>query len=238
VIRWPKRVAGTTKSKTVVVLGMHRSGTSVVAAVLRRLGVHIGDQLLGAHKDNPTGHHEALDMLELNDRILHSAGGNWLSPPSRAAILRQRRAFRSEIASLAWERNRRHKVWGWKDPRTALTVELFLPHLRNPRLVVVHRSPHEVARSLSARDGTDFEANMRLCRLYFERMEIALRRSRAPRLEVHYERLRMDPRGEVERLARFLGRELTSEELDSCAALVLDDDGLQVARARFGAGEP
>jgi len=70
-------------NKTVIVLGMHRSGTSMVSGVLNILGVDIGKDLLGNHWSNPLGHFENNDFRNLNTQILKEAGGDWLNPPSR-----------------------------------------------------------------------------------------------------------------------------------------------------------
>ena len=68
--------------RTFVVLGMHRSGTSLTAGGLEKIGIDMGDNQLGANQWNPLGHFENVDFVGLNDRILNTAGGNWLDPPS------------------------------------------------------------------------------------------------------------------------------------------------------------
>ena len=52
--------------KTVVVLGMHRSGTSMTSAILEKLGINMGDETLGPLETNPIGHFEDRMFLELN----------------------------------------------------------------------------------------------------------------------------------------------------------------------------
>jgi len=116
----------------VVVLGMHRSGTSLVANVLHHLGVHMGDQLLGANRFNPYGHWEDLDFLDLNVEILKAADGDWAHPPSEVRIRSVGDWFRPEIYQLlAWKQAQKRARWGWKDPRTALTAELYHPYLND-----------------------------------------------------------------------------------------------------------
>ncbi|KSW10770.1 hypothetical protein CF15_08305 [Pyrodictium occultum] len=143
--------------KTIIVLGMGRSGTSMVAGILHILGVNMGERLLGAHWSNPLGHFEDLDFVELNEEILRAAGGSWDNPPAREAILAVAPRFYDRIRPLAEEERRRHEVWGWKDPRTSLTVELYLPHLENPYFIVCHRDWEAIARSLKRRDGMSIE---------------------------------------------------------------------------------
>lgn len=69
--------------KVIVVAGMHRSGTSLVARTLNLLGADLGpsSSLLPAAPDNPSGFWEHRDVKELNDRLLASLGGTWDAPP-------------------------------------------------------------------------------------------------------------------------------------------------------------
>ena len=60
-------------NKTFVILGCHRSASSLVAKALHEAGVHMGDDLLSGLPDNPEGHFEDMDFLKKNVEIL---GGN------------------------------------------------------------------------------------------------------------------------------------------------------------------
>jgi hypothetical protein len=68
----------------VCVLGMHRSGTSLVARMLNLLGVHLGPdpRVLTSGKDNPTGYWEYRPFVDINDAILERFGGQWDQPPA------------------------------------------------------------------------------------------------------------------------------------------------------------
>ena len=60
----------------IIVLGMHRSGTSALARVLNLLGVDLGTNLLPAAEDNETGFWEHRDLVLVNEEVLrHSAAG-------------------------------------------------------------------------------------------------------------------------------------------------------------------
>ena len=69
--------------KNIVVLGMHRSGTSMFAEIISRLGFYTGEteELLEPQEDNPKGFWERRDVVQLNDLILEEAGGSWFNPP-------------------------------------------------------------------------------------------------------------------------------------------------------------
>ena len=67
--------------KVIIVLGMHRSGTSAVTRGLKALGVELGDNLMPpVANNNETGFWEDLDLNSLNEEILALVGSNWNSP--------------------------------------------------------------------------------------------------------------------------------------------------------------
>ena len=74
--------------KTFVILGMHRSATSLVAKGLNNV-IYLGedDDMLPPQEDNPEGFYENNKFIDLNNEIISAAGGNWLEPPSEKAIL-------------------------------------------------------------------------------------------------------------------------------------------------------
>ena len=61
----------------VFVLGMHRSGTSLLARLLNLLGCKLPKDLLGANESNPSGHWESLKAIEINDALLRALGRRW-----------------------------------------------------------------------------------------------------------------------------------------------------------------
>jgi len=135
----------------VVVLGMHRSGTSLVAGLLQRLGVNMGTRFREPDRHNPTGYFEDLDWRDLNKEILQLTGCSWYQPPTKEQILAVRERVGSGIRALVDARNSTGQLWGWKDPRTCLTVELIHPHLSNPLYINVSRDRKAVVASLEAR---------------------------------------------------------------------------------------
>jgi hypothetical protein len=141
----------------IVVLGMHRSGTSALTRVVNLLGADLGpDSDLLTEYDNPLGHWESKSLMACNDAILDAFGRSWDFPPwledgweysSRASALlpRLRDAFSPLAAS---------KTWAWKDPRTCLTLPLWRRVLGDELCVVlVLRDPSAVVASIRRRDG-------------------------------------------------------------------------------------
>ena len=111
-------------------------------------------------------------MVELNDRILKAAGGSWFSPPSIREILAVGPQFQKEIARTLGVIKGDNLIWGWKDPRTALTFDLFAPYLTSEDLhfIVCFRHPRRVAESLVKRNGGDISFWEDLAREYNERI--------------------------------------------------------------------
>ena len=153
--------------KTFIVLGMHRSATSLTAAGLAYAKIDMGSGYRPIN-DQPNGNWEDLDFYALNVKILKKAGGSWHEPPTREKILAVN--IDKEIKTLVESKNKKNILWGWKDPRTALTIELYLHHLINPHYICNFRDPKEVAKSLQNRNGFSIEKGINLAHLYNKRI--------------------------------------------------------------------
>lgn len=143
-----------------IVIGAHRSGTSLVARTLERMGL-----FLGRAKDENA---EATFFIRLNDWILRQVGGAWDNPAAIERLLLQPdvRRLTSEYlaASIVAPRSihywglrrflrlrrsgREVGPWGWKDPRNSLTLPLWLDVVGTARVIHVRRHGVDVAASL------------------------------------------------------------------------------------------
>lgn len=144
----------------------------MVAGILHHLGVFIGEDLvMGNMPEQPTGYFEDREFLHLNERILTMAGGGWGNPPSQKAINSVADDVAEEIADLVGRRSE-HEVWGWKDPRTCLTLPLYLRFLSNPHVIIVRREFQTTVSSLVKREKglMDREAATKITRIYFKRI--------------------------------------------------------------------
>jgi hypothetical protein len=160
-------------SKCFVVLGMHRSATSLVTKGLFKTKVHIGSNILSPDSGNPHGYWEDTHWLNLNKKILALAGGDWYFVPDEDAILKvgERADIKGEIKQLVDER-KRYDLWGFKDPRTTLTIRVILPYLENPHFIVCFRSPLEIAKSLYRRNPKigDMAQHLKVAKTYNQRL--------------------------------------------------------------------
>jgi len=188
--------------KTVIVLGMHRSGTSMVAGVLKKLGVNMGKDTTPDRR-NPLGHFENKEFVNLNDQILKKAGGSWMNPPAKEKILQQKNYFLIKIESLI--QKQKSGIWGWKDPRTCLTIEFYLPHLINPYFIVCHRDFFGIAKSLKKRDGMDIKDGKKLATIYNCQInEFFKEHPELKKIDLFYEKVINNPEKWLKKIINFL----------------------------------
>jgi hypothetical protein len=208
----PLEANGVARLGGVVVLGMHRSGTSAVAGFLARAGFYAGEdgELLAPAEDNPKGFFERTDVNELNDRILSELGGSWDRPPRRRSVAEKAPAWSDRVASVL---DRLGEGAGGaplllKDPRISLLLPLWLPSLEGRfAFVLVDRGPLDTAWSVRRRDGRPLYVALALWQLYWSALVEGLAGRKV--LVVHYERFVEGPAGEgaalVSRLEEVLG---------------------------------
>ena len=147
------------KTQGLLVLGMHRSGTSAVTRVLNLLGCALPDNLIGPSESNETGHWESVAAMQLNDAILASAGSSWLDWGAINEDWRQS-GLKAEMLGRIRQVIEDHAALGplfaLKDPRTCRLADLWLAGMADakvePRVLLMLRNPAEVCASLEARD--------------------------------------------------------------------------------------
>src|SRR3989442_1198462 len=222
----------------VCVLGMHRSGTSLLTRILNLTGVDLGpDEVLTAEPtaDNPKGFWEHSEIVSINDAILQRHGGSWDEPPllppgwETAAAIDD---LRDHAQQLLQDHFAEVQLWGWKDPRSCLTLPFWQQLLPDMRYIICLRNPVNVARSLEDRDGLSAEKSSSLWLSY---VSSALNHSEGkPRLVIFYEDLMDDCLRELRRLAEFLGEPKMAEQVEVQEAVQeFIEKGLQHYRASF-----
>jgi hypothetical protein len=203
------RKGKTLPRQAIIVLGMHRSGTSAFAGALGCAGLQLPARALPAQSDNPRGFHEAARLVELNNRALDLGDTRWYGieaiDPARfegaaaeALVEALGNALRVEYPG--------EKTLVLKDPRLCCLMPLWRRVLARcavePRMVMPLRDPLEVAGSLKARQGFPLEFGVALWLRHVLDAEHATRGER--RLFVSYRQLLEDPRGTVEAIGTAL----------------------------------
>lgn len=141
-----------------VILGMHRSGTSVVTSALASAGLAIGDRLVEAAPGNDEGHFEDRDFVELHARILR-ANGLGSEGYATSASIHIPPELEAEAHTIVANRRQAGKPWGWKDPRATLFLDFWLSLLPEARFLMLFRRPWAVVDSLYRRGDEPFQLN-------------------------------------------------------------------------------
>ncbi|HVX65940.1 MAG TPA: sulfotransferase, partial [Bryobacteraceae bacterium] len=159
------------QSPALIVAGMHRSGTSLLASLLDRSGCRMGEALLPADAHNRPGYFEDLEFLDLNRRMLAAtvpadvpghADWGWTEDMDASGIDAGRLdSFVAEADALVAQRRAGAAggCWGWKDPRTSVLLEFWDTRLPDARYVFVYRSPWDVADSMQRLGAAVFLRN-------------------------------------------------------------------------------
>jgi hypothetical protein len=151
--------------RLIVVLGMHRSGTSATTRALKVFGVHLGDELIPAIAgNNDKGFYEDIDLNALDMRMLDAIGSDWhnLTPIGSEDVQNLRNlGFFLEAVDLLRRKTAHHRVFGFKDPRVAKLLpfwtQVFSHCQYDVSYLLVLRNPLAVAKSLERREGFNHE---------------------------------------------------------------------------------
>ena len=148
------------RAQAILVLGMHRSGTSAITRVLNLLGADLPRNLLGSRPGNDSGHWESTDLLAIHEDILLSAGSAWddwrpFDPAWCHSAAAQ--TYKEKILAILAHDFGEFKTICHKGP-THLSFRAILAGCSQvirpqPKVVITIRDPLEVAGSLRERDG-------------------------------------------------------------------------------------
>jgi len=181
---WYRLFLATRVKKTVIVLGMHRSGTSLVAGILNKLDINMGKYQIKADSSNKKGHYENIIIKYLNEKILTRAGGSWKNPPQLSDIIRAGKGMKKQIRRII--KIEESVYWGWKDPRTVLTLPLFIGHLKNPHFIICERDDEEIAYSLCRRNNFNIQEAKELIRTYKNQLNKFVNKTSFPVLRIPF----------------------------------------------------
>jgi hypothetical protein len=226
--------ASPASGKLVVVLGMHRSGTTAIVRAMVALGAELGERVRApAAGVADHGFFEDFDVAQINQELLAAAGVPWHTvgdigldriAPAQLDALRARAAdtLREKCTG---------RTFALKDPRLARLMPFWQPVFEQIGVPVVYviavRNPVSVARSLAKRDDM---AEAQAYALWLAHVVPALRETqRKARAFVDYDRMMDDPAGELSRLASTLQMQVDAAQADEFARSFLDE-GLRHSR--------
>ena len=148
-------------NKAIVIVGMHRSGTSALSGLLNDLGVFMGKNLFGPQKGvNEKGFFENSQIVRINEELFDEACSSWDDPLANCFIKNntfdENSWLYSDALSTVMAEYACHKLWAMKDPRTSINLEfwqrIFSDLNVEPYYIIMLRDPLEVAASLEKRD--------------------------------------------------------------------------------------
>ncbi len=134
----------------IIILGMHRSGSSCLTGILQDHGLYL-ERINEYNRFNLRGTRENTEINLLNDDVLEFNSGSWFSPPceikwnNKLAKRRDRIIRRISLKACGG-------AWGFKDPRTLITLPFWMEGLDRVKLIATYRNPTSVANSLALRD--------------------------------------------------------------------------------------
>lgn len=230
----------------VIVLGMHRSGTSLCSHILSALGVEMtgGPVDRELSPSNAKGHWERAELRELHDRALEYFNrgyynschdlplpASWWADPGI-------RPIRDQMLAFLREKMPDRTLFGFKDPRTARLLPLwrhiFCELGLAPKIILCLRNPAHVARSLTARDGLD--PRIGEYRWFVYMAEVFRHAWDWEICSIEYDDWFPDPMTNMGKLTRFLDREDACPDLRITAAAIVDSglrhNGIEYAEAR------
>jgi hypothetical protein len=220
-----KRVPSTINKapkRLIVVLGMHRSGTSATTRALQVLGVDLGDNLMpGIVGNNEKGFWEDLDINKLNIELLQFISHDWhtLTPiPSEELKSENLADLRQKAIDLLRKKTKSVSIFGIKDPRMTRLLpfwqDVFDQCKFDVSYVIAIRNPLSVAESLYARDRFLKEKS---CYMWLVNVLPSIIETEGkPRVVVDYDGIMDNPSFEIMRIAKTLGLEgrMNSDELN------------------------
>lgn len=165
----------TVPAKIVIVLGMHRSGTSCLTGSLQLAGLDLGE-FSAWNPHNLKGNRENAEVMTLNESILAANGGSWDAPPH---TVRWQPEHQHEARRIL-ARYAAAPAWGFKDPRTLLTLDGWLALGIEPDYIGIFRHPMAVAASLMQRSADAMDLPKALALWYEYNQQLLQRYQKQP----------------------------------------------------------
>ena len=216
--------------KCLIVLGMHRSGTSAITRGFKVMGVELGDNLMPpVANENATGYWEDLDIKALNSEMLHAIGSDWhyLTPiqSDDIEVLRKKGYF-LRAGKLLRKKIGESPVFGFKDPRVAKLLPFWKVVFSQCQLDVSYiltlRHPLSVVMSLAKRDGFEAEKSYLM---WLGHVIVSLSETAGEKcILIDYDHLMQSPDFELKRLAKKLDLKIDSTELQNYKTAFLDKE--------------
>lgn len=144
-------MSGKNESKVLIILGMHRSGTSLTANWLNDCGLNLGDDMMIGNKFNPHGHFEDWDFLNIHNEFINRKNLPFFI--GEKDDFKVDDDFTNFAKTIVNKKNEMHEQWGWKDPRTCLFINEWGTLIPDAKILVVYRNPDTCVDSIIRRES-------------------------------------------------------------------------------------
>lgn len=204
--------------KTFVVLCAVHSGSSMLAGIMHQMGITMTKEPEKKDEFHPRGTWERHDFMNMNNKILSRASGDWRHPPSIDNVLKlvKNNEFAKQVKSLI--KDNQCELWGWKCPRNCLTAPIWHPYLTKPHYLVLRRNLKAMVGSWtfdiyhSKFGDTGVGEAYEIIKDCYSRIDRFVQ-DKENIIEFKYETMLENPGRELEKLAEFVGGEVTENAL-------------------------
>lgn len=205
----------------VIILGMHRSGTSIVGGLMNMMGLKTGGPLILAAEDNAKGFFERIDVVLQNDYVMQKQQVHYAFNTYRFDHIQglkeillhyDEKFFNEGRRGLAFLNDEKNYPWMLKDPRLCITLRMWLPLLNFvPSILFTYRHPLDVALSLSKREFEHFRIGKGIRMWYVYNRRAVEQSNDLCRVVTSHRKVMKQPKVEFDRIY---------DELQGCGVLV------------------
>ena len=190
--------------KCILVLGMHRSGTSLLTGLLHFSGIRAGKDFLNPLEENPRGFFEIRSIYELNEEILKAGGTKW--DMIKKVNLNSIENYKEKIKNVILTEFEGEEIFVLKDPRICVLFNIYLEVMKELNIalypVIVHRNYAEIAISLKKRNSYNVINGYCLSKYYYRTIKRNLVDFHV--LETSYDQLHKHPQRAISNIYDFV----------------------------------
>jgi len=197
------------KKIVVLIVGMHRSGTSALASLIGRMGADLGPDLIGPKASNPKGHFEPRKIVLANEDLLKrlkACNPQSDDLPDDWLEREETKIAKAKIQEIILTDFSNQDLFAIKDPRLCLLLPLYYNLLEElgitVKTIVIHRASQEAIKSLIKREGMSPE----LGRKYYEKYIRALKANLngIETISISFDHLIERPKSVIKQIAAFI----------------------------------
>lgn len=174
------------ETRTFIIFGSPRGGTSMVAKLVREMGVNIGEDL-PVNLEDPNFNWDFLEAQDNDEKI-------------------------ASIKKSVNANNDLKKIWGWKYPRSTLYLDNIWNNIVNPHLICIFRDPLLISfRNIARRSKEPYQTIKNAINLQQKNINFLQKHQEVPQFLCSYEKVLQDPSSFVQSLAKYLSFEFTNQ---------------------------